>query len=52
LLGGGHPHLIADLFVAGDGQAGGGGGLRVEGGELLGGRQAYLVADRLVAGDG
>jgi len=44
LLGGGHPHLAADLFVAGDGQAGRSGGLRIDGGELLGGRQAYLAS--------
>jgi hypothetical protein len=43
--------LVTDRPVAGDGQAGRGGGLLAERGGLLGGGQARLVVDPLVAGD-
>ena len=52
LLGGRQAYLVTDRPVAGDGQAGRGGGPWVDGGELLGGGQAHLVTDLVVAGDG
>jgi hypothetical protein len=51
LLGGGLAHPVADLLVAGNGQAGRGSGPGIDLGEHLGGRQAHLVPDLLVAGD-
>jgi hypothetical protein len=51
-LGRGQAYLVTDSVVAGDGQAGLGGGTRVQRGQQLGRGQAYLVTDSVVAGDG
>ncbi len=51
-LGGGQAHLVTHGTVAGDGQAGLGGTVRVAVGDQFGRGQADLVADGFVAGDG
>jgi len=51
-LRGGQAHLVTNLFVPGDGQAGRGGSARIDRGELLSGGQAHLITDLPVAGDG